>query len=422
MTKNTTLPTLTIAALSVVFLVGADWPRFLGPDGSSVSLEKGLPITWSATENVVWKTALPGFGSSSPITLGERIFVTAYSGYAQGDDKAGQLEDLRHHVICLDQATGKVLWDKSTKAIMPEQPYGGFIAMHGYAAGTPASDGKAVYAFFGRSGVYAYSLAGELLWHAEVGTQTHEWGSGTSPILAGDLVIVNASVESQAVVALKKANGEKAWQTEGIRESWSTPALLQLAGGKQELVVSANGKVLGLDPATGKQLWTCAGVPDYVCPAVLAHGDVAYVTGGRRAVTLAVRGGGQGDVTKSHKLWQIAKTSSVPTPLFEGGHLYWLSAQGIACCVKADTGEVVAEQRISGLGTVDGSLLLADGRLYCVSRQKGAVVLAAEGTLKELARNDLGDSSVFNATPVPCGNGRLLLRSDKFLYCIGKDG
>jgi outer membrane protein assembly factor BamB len=418
--KNTTLPALTIAALSVVLLAGADWPRFLGPDGSGVSGEKDLPTTWSATENIVWKTALPGFGASSPITVGERIFVTAYSGYAQGDDKAGQPEDLRHHVVCLDRATGNILWDKSTKAIMPEQPYGGFIALHGYASGTPASDGKAVYAFFGRSGVYAYSLAGDLLWHAEVGTKTHEWGSGTSPILAGDLVIVNASVESQSVVALKKANGENAWQTEGIRESWSTPALLQLAGGRQELVVSCNGKVLGLDPATGKQLWTCAGVPDYVCPSVLAHGDVAYVTGGRKSVALAVRGGGEGDVTKSHKLWQSSKAPKVPTPLCDGGNLYWVSDSGIACCVKADTGEVAYEQRISGLGVVYGSLLLADGKLYCTSRQKGTVLLAAGPDFKELARNNLGDSSVFNATPVPCGNGRLLLRSDKYLYCVGK--
>jgi outer membrane protein assembly factor BamB len=135
---------------------------------------------------------------------------------------------------------------------------------------------------------------------------------------------------------------------------------------------------------------------------------------------MAIRGGGEGDVTKTHKLWQIAKTSSVPSPLYDDGRLYWVNAAGIACCVKADDGKVVYEERLAGMGKVYGSLLLADGKLYCVSREKGiGVVLAAGPEFKEVARNDIGDTSVFNATPVPC-NGRLLLRSDRFLYCVGK--
>ncbi len=409
-----------MVAAAVTLFSGADWPRFLGPTGSAVSDEKGLPTTWSATENIEWKTALPGFGASSPITVAEKIFVTAYSGYGQGKDKVGQMVDLEHHVVCLDGATGKILWDKSTKALLPEEVYKNFfIPRHGYASGTPVSDGKAVYAFFGRSGVYAYTLSGEPLWHAEVGSKTHGWGSGTSPILAGELLIVNASVESESVVALEKATGKKVWQTEGIAASWSTPALLQLPGGRQELVVSSHSKVRGLDPATGKELWFCMGIADYICPSVVTHGDVAYVTAGRNPVALAVRGGGRGDVTKSHRLWRIAKSPFVPTPLYHDGHLYWLTSEGIACCVKADTGEAVYAQRISGLGTVYASLLQADGKLFGVSRTDGAVVLAAGTEFKELAHNKLGDGSVFNASPLPY-RGRLLLRSDQFLYCIGK--
>ncbi len=420
MRKITTLASLIVATATVALFAGADWPRFLGPNGSAVSDEKGLPRTWSATENIAWKTAMPGFGSSSPITVGEKIFVTAYSGYGQGKDKVGKPEDLAHHVVCLDGATGKILWDKSTKALLPEEAYKDFfIPQHGYASGTPVSDGKVVYAFFGRSGVYAYTLAGEPLWHGVVGLKTHGWGSGTSPILTGNLLIVNASEESESVVALDKATGKKVWQTPGVVASWSTPTLLDLPGGKQELVVSSHRKVWGLDPATGKELWFCEGIASYICPSVVVHGDVAYVTAGSDPPTmLAVRGGGKGDVTKSHRLWRIAKGPFVPTPLYDNGHLYWVSNPGIACCIKADTGAVVYEQRISDFGTY-ASLLQADGKLFGVSRNKGAVVLAAGPQFKQLVRNKLDDDSVFNASPVPY-RGHLLLRSDRFLYCIGK--
>jgi outer membrane protein assembly factor BamB len=264
-----------LAPLFAVWLfAAADWPQFLGPQGASVTAEKGLPVTWSATENVVWKTPLPGPGASSPITLGDKIFLTAYSGYGV-EKEEGQPENLVRHLLCLSAADGKILWKKDLKAELPEQDYKGFLALHGYASSTPISDGKAIYVFFGRSGVYAFSLAGDELWHSEVGSGLDGWGSGTSPLLAGDLVFVNASVESGSIVALNKTTGKEAWRTGGIKKAWSTPALLDLPDGKQELVVSMHSKVLGLDPATGKELWTCPGIVDYTCPAVLTHGDVA---------------------------------------------------------------------------------------------------------------------------------------------------
>jgi outer membrane protein assembly factor BamB len=322
-------------------------------------------------------------------------------------------------VLCLERASGKVVWEKTTPAAMPEQAYGGFIALHGYASGTPAVDDRAVYVFFGRSGVTAYSLAGEKLWQADVGSKTHGWGSGTSPILVGDLLIVNASVESGALVALNKKDGKQVWKVEDVRDSWSTPAVLTLPSGKKELVVSLHSKAWGIDPASGEKLWECAAVPDYVCPAVVTHGDVAFVSGGRKPVTLAVRGGGRGDVTATHKLWEIKDTPKVPSPLYFEGRLYWVSDPGVACCVKADNGETVYKERLSGLGRVYATALAADGKLFVFSREKGAVVLALGPEFKELARNDLGDPSVFNASPVADG-GQLIVRSDKFLYCLGK--
>jgi len=411
-----------VAALSLSLFAGADWTRFRGPDGSGISEDRNVPAVWSDTQNVVWKTALPGFGASSPITLGQKIFLTCYSGYGLDEDDPGSEEDLLHHVVCVDRSSGKIVWDRRSKARLPEQEYRGFVAMHGYASATPVTDGEAVYAFFGRSGVFAYTVDGELLWKVSVGPGTHGWGSAASPILAGDLLIVNACIENKTLFGLDKKTGKIAWRAGGVVQSWSTPALLDLPDGKQELVLSMENKVLGFDPASGEKLWECDSVPDYVCPAVVTHGDVAYVTGGRKPVTIAVRGGGRGDVTKTHRLWTLKKASKVPSPLCHDGLLYWVSHRGVAYCVGARTGELFYEQRlrISGGGDkVYASMVLADGKLYVVSRQGGTLVLAPGREFKQLATNDLGDSSIFNATPVPA-NGQLLLRSNRFLYCIGE--
>ena len=412
----------TIACLSILLLAGADWPRFRGPAASGVSQDTGVPVRWGATEDVVWKTAMPGAGASSPIVVGDRVFLTCYSGYGLSKEEPGDQKDLKHHLVCVNRADGKVLWDKATRARLPEQEYGGFVVRHGYASGTPVSDGKAVYAFFGRSGVFAYSLDGELLWHAGVGDGTHGWGSGTSPVLYHDLVIVNASVESESLVALNKADGKEAWRFAGVVQSWSTPLVVDLPGGKQELVLSMKNKVLGIDPATGKRLWQCGGVRDYVCPAVVARDGIVYVSGGRTPLTVAIRAGGRGDVSDTHVVWQSRKATKVPTPLLHDGRLYWIDQSGVAVCLDAKTGEPVYQKRLKLSGSGDriyASLVLAGGKLYGVSREDGTVVFAAGPEFRELARNRLQDNSIFNGTPAIV-DGRLLLRSDRFLYCIGK--
>jgi outer membrane protein assembly factor BamB len=411
------------AALIALWFAAADWPRFRGPAAEGVSDDKAVPDRWSATENVAWKTALPGPGASSPIVAGEKVFVTCYSGYGLDKDAPGREEDLRHHLVCVGLADGKIIWDKSTKADLPEKDYmAGFIYRHGYASGTPVTDGKAVYAFFGRSGVYAYDLEGKPLWHAKVGDGTHSWGSGTSPIVCGDLVIVNASVESESIVALRKSDGGQAWRLGGIVESWSTPLVVDLPGGKQELVVSLRNKVLGIDPAKGEQLWECSAVKDYVCPAVVAHRGIVYVSGGRSPCTVAIRAGGRGDVTRTHVLWEARKSTKVPTPLYYGGHLYWIDEKGFATCLKADDGQLVYQERLKLRGTGDkvyASLVVAGGKLFCVTREDGTVVFSPGPKFEELARNRLNDSSIFNGTPAIAGS-RLLVRSDRHLYCLGK--
>ena len=408
----------------------ADWPEFRGPQGCGTAADKGLPLTWNGAasstdkavgENIIWKQALPGPGASSPITWGGKVFISCYSGYGVSTDQPGEIKDLKRHLLCLDAATGKILWDRSQPAAQPEREYKGDLTRHGYASSTPVTDGQAVYVFFGRSGVFAYDLAGGSLWHASVGEGTNEWGSGASPILYENLLIVNASVEGSRLVALDKTSGNEVWRQRATG-SWSTPAVVRLPGNRQELVISLRGKVLGLNPATGEKFWefVAADLLGLVCAKVVVHDDVLYLGYGDRRI-LAIRAGGTGDVTHSHLLWRINKGSQAATPLYYNGLLYCLDDRGIALCVSAADGKLLYEERlkIPGQGAkVYASLVMADDKLYAMTRAGGTLVLAPGEKFKELARNDLGDSSIFNATPA-VWEGKLLLRSDKFLYCIG---
>lgn len=409
-----------LVALIALSLTAADWTRFRGPDGAGVSSDKGVPTEWGDGKNVVWKAAMPGAGSSSPITLGEKIFVTCYSGYGLDPDSPGQQSELQHHLVCVNRQDGKILWDAVSKAKTPEQEFKSYVALHGYASASPTTDGQMVYAFFGRSGVFAYTLGGEPVWQTPVGSKTHAWGSGASPILYKDLLIVNASVESQSVVALDKRTGKEVWRVGDIRESWSTPLVVKAPDGGEELVINMHSRVLAVDPNDGKELWHCTGIKSYVCPSVIQRDGIVYISGGRPPESLAVRAGGRGDVTKSHVLWTRKKTTLVGTPVLDGEYLYWIAREGIFTCAKASTGETVVEERLSLKGQGDkvyASLVLADGKLYGVSRQDGTLVLAAGPKFKILAHNHLADTSVFDATPV-VSNGDLLLRSDRFLYCV----
>jgi outer membrane protein assembly factor BamB len=420
--------TRTLLAAALLLLVSlpaaaADWPQFRGPDGLGVGEDRNLPVTWSSRANVAWKVDLPGAGASSPIVIGDRIFLTYYTGYGLPEGNAGGLDDLTRHLVCLDRAGGKVRWQRAVRAVQPESPFqGGYITKHGYASSTPASDGERVYVFFGKSGVLAFDLDGKQLWQTSVGTGTHGWGSGTSPVLYKDLVIVNASVERRSLVALRKADGKEVWSARGMDASWNTPLLVQVPGGSTELVVSVRGQLLAFDPEKGEQLWSCKGINDYVCPSLVAHDGVVYAIGGRSNSALAVRAGGKGDVTDSHVVWRLQRGSNVSSPVYYNGHLYWASeSRGVVYCVDAAKGKLVYEERLNPTpGLIYASPLAADGKLYYVSREKGTYVVAARPQFKLLARNVLdADAGIFNASAVP-SNGQLLLRSDRRLYCIGK--
>jgi outer membrane protein assembly factor BamB len=414
------LALLSLCASFVICDVYADeaWSRFRGENASGASKSAKIPSTWSDTENLAWKTALPGHGSSSPVVRGGRVYLTAYSGYGLDFQKPGDIADLRLHTLCLDFETGKIIWDQTIEASEHEQKADQRIVEHGYASPTPTVDDEAVYAAFGPSGLVAYDLDGKKLWQRSVGTKTKGFGAASSPIIYKDLVIINAAIEDQAAYGLNKKTGEVVWRTEDIREAWTTPSLVVLPDGSTELVINQKNWILGFDPETGKELWRCKGIEDYVVPCVVVEGNMLYCSGGRQNRTIAVRAGGRGDVTATHRVWEIVAGANVTSPLYHDGYLYWSHDKSMALCVKASDGQEVFRQRLPTSARIYASVVLAGDRLLMTTRDSGVVVLAAEPNFRELGVNRLGsESESFNATPAIVGNS-VLIRSDQFLYRI----
>lgn len=418
-----------LAALATSASAAADWTGFRGPDGSGMAAADARPpTTWSEAQNVRWKADLPGPGSSSPVVLGARIFVTCYSGYGEG---GGSPAELKRHLLCFDRATGRKLWEVIVPAVLPEDPFQGYLTEHGYASSTPATDGERVYVFFGKSGAFAFDLAGKQLWQADLGRQSsnRRWGSASSPVLYRDVVILNASEESRSVRALDRRTGREVWRAEdrALELSYGTPTLVPVGNDRVEVALAIPGLLWGLDPATGQRLWTAeTGIGGNVAPTAIAAAGVVYATGGYpRLGTAAVRAGGSGDVTSTHRAWTSAQASYVPSPVAYQGRLYFVSDQGLAFCLATASGEVVYKERLPDVTNPPrggkpfyASPVLADGRLYAVSRRNGTYVLAAGPEYKLLAQNRLaGDDSDFSATPAIVGR-EIYLRSNRALYRI----
>jgi outer membrane protein assembly factor BamB len=423
--------------LSCLFFLGAsvhadDWPGFRGPNGLALSSDTGLPLNWSDTENIAWKAKLPGPGSSSPIVVGDRVFVTCYSGYGVDRSNPGDPQKLTRSLVCIRLTDGRVVWEQSVPAVLPEDSYGGMLADHGYASHTAATDGERVYVFFGKTGVLAYDLNGNQLWKQSVGanSQRMRFGSGASLCVYKKLVIVNASIEGEAIFAFDGATGRQAWKTDakGYDGSYSTPVIVK-TDKRDEIVINMPDEIWGLDPKDGGLFWYSTALRGASNTTAVAKDGVIYALAGGPggAGAAAIRAGGHDDVTQSGLLWKKTIGSYVPSPVAVGNYLYWVDDKGIACCLKADTGDQVYRERLRGLGggggrgmssAVYASLVAADGKLYAVSRHNGAFVLAQGPKFELLAHNQLADETDFNASPAVV-RGHLLLRSNQALYCVG---
>lgn len=427
--KRQLLIAVIAAALFINGLATGQWAGFRGPGVRGGSTETDLVTTWSEKENLKWKTPLPGPGSSSPVLWGDKVFVTCYSGYGVDKDNPGDPSNLKRHLLCLSAADGKIIWDKSVPAVQPEVPFNGRIQEHGYASHTPATDGQHIYVFFGKSGTLAYDFQGNQFWKHGVGTDSDKmkWGSASSVTLCGDLVIVNAWDESKTLYALNKHDGGETWKQNlsGVEMTFSTPVLADLGEGKRELIFVMPMQVWGLDPQTGQKLWwiktTMKGL---VTGTPLIVGDRAYIHGGGPDAlsSLCVRLGGRGDVTNTHVLWSNPQAVSVPSPAYCDGLLYWVTNDGKACCQDSQNGQLKYNQTlpVTGRFAVYASVVSTPERLYAVTRTGGTFVLALGPQFKIIAHNKFeSDESDFNGSPA-ISNGRIFLRSNRFLYCIGR--
>ncbi len=413
-----------VFGLSLGSVVQAEnWSQFRGPSGNATAEESQAPTKWSPTENIAWKVPLPGRGASSPVVWEDKIFLTAYTGYGEDDQNPGEKQNLKLHTLCLDRKQGHILWNQSIPASPNTQEFSRRVADHGYATATPATDGKIVVSFFGVSGVVAYDLAGTLLWQHDVGTKTAGFGSASSPVIFEDLVYINASIESGTLFALDKKTGKEAWSFSPINRAWTSPCLAKNPDGDEELIVSQKDAIFGFEPKTGKQLWTCDGVDDYVVPVPVSHEGIVYCLGGRTNRCIAVKLGGRGNVTETHKLWKANIGANVTSPVYYEGHLYWASDKAIANCLDAKTGKEVYRERLPTRARIYASIIRAGKHLYMTTRDRGVVVLEAKPKYTEVAQNQLitegQDEVMFNASPAVSGN-QLLFRTDEFLYCIGK--
>ncbi|HET6975656.1 MAG TPA: PQQ-binding-like beta-propeller repeat protein [Pyrinomonadaceae bacterium] len=416
-----------------------NWPQWRGPDGSGISNEKNLPSVWTPTTNIKWKTAIDGRSHSSPIVWGKFIFLTtAIQGEVVAGAKAvthtveGGKEFLhpdsvgadRKHtfkVIALDRESGKVLWQSTA---WEGTPYDNRHRKSSYAASTPATDGKLVYAFFGTEGLYAYDFKGKLAWKAQLGKLgTVGMGTGTSPILFENLVIVQCDEEngeSSFIVALDKNTGKEVWKKERkVQVSWSTPLLVRTAK-RAELITSGTESVIAYSPETGEELWRHKGVESNAIPSPVANSEMAFLVAGFPAkIALAIRLGQNGDLTGTPNVpWTYAKgTAYVPSPILYGDYLYLTTDRGILTCIDAKTGEVKYEGgRIPIPATFTASPVAFEGKILMTSEDGDTFIVKAGPKHEILGTNSIGEPVY--ASPA-IADGRIFIRGEKNLYCIG---
>ena len=418
----------------------ANWPQFRGPDGAGISASTNLPDHWSATENVAWKTDLPGRSWSSPIVWGDRVFLTAVvnSGESEPPKKGLYLGGNRPEppkaehqwkVLCLDLATGKLLWNKTVHQGTPQTP---IHLKSSYGAETPVTDGERVYALFGNIGVFALNIEGQEVWSKRLEPRKTRfgWGTAASPALhAGRLFIVNDNDDQAELFALDAKTGKELWRVDRDEKSnWATPFLWQ-NGQRTELITPGSRAVRSYD-LDGKLLWSFRGMSTIAIPTPLAGGGLLFVTSGYVGDKLrplyAIRPGASGDITL-----QPGETSNAfiawsnpvggpynPSPLFYQGRLYVLYDRGLVSCYDAKTGKLLYDrERLPEGLAFTASPWAANGRVFCLNEDGVCYVLRAGDQFEVLHLNKLAGEDMCMATPALAGD-RLLIRTAARLYCI----
>jgi outer membrane protein assembly factor BamB len=397
-------PIIIGAMLLVPVLAPAEnWPEFRGLTGQGHSGERGLPLTWSETENVAWKVPIPGRGWSSPVLIDDQIWLTT----AMDDGRS-----LR--ALCLNRDTGRIV--HNVEVFQLTDP-GAVHQKNTHASPTPILEGDRVYLHFGSHGTACITRSGQIVWKTQELKYYHRHGPGGSPVVYGDLLIVSCDgYDIQFVVALDKQTGKIRWKSprKGY-QAYTTPLTIQVQG-KDQLISPGAHRAVAYEPLTGKEIWSVRYGDGYsnVPRPVFGHGLVFICSGFEQAELLAVRPDGRGDVTDSHVAWSVKRAVPLtPSPLLVGEELYLVSDNGIASCLDAKSGKTHWQQRLGG--NHSASPIFAEGRIYFLNEEGGSVVIEPGKEFKKLATNQLDGQTL--ASMAVSGRA-IFVRSSSHLYCL----
>ena len=409
-----------------------NWTQWRGPTADGVaSANAKPPLRWDEKINVKWVASLSGEGSATPIVLGDRLFVVAAEKTSKkspkpvvNDERAKTSPDeyfYRFLVTCIDRETGRTIWQKTATEQVPHE---GRHETNTYAAGSPTTDGERLYVSFASRGFFCYSLQGDLIWQVDLGDMRTRfgWGEAVTPVLAGDLLIVNWDQEEGSfITALDKRTGKQVWKTDRPEEvtSWNTP-LATVFNDKTILVVNGSNRARAYDALTGNQLWACGGQTINAIPSPIRFENTAICMSGYRAACVnAIPLDSVGDITdKGAVKWNVNKgTPYVPSPIISGTRLFFTAANSdVLSCVDARSGKILIERRrLPGIGSLYSSPVVANGHIYFTGRQGTTLVLKDNENLDIVSENPLHDA--IDASPVAVGK-QLFLRSWTKLYCI----
>ena len=384
------------------------WPRWRGPSGQGLVSGTGYPDTWSPNENVLWRTAVPGSGNSSPIVWDDHIFVTTAYG-------AGQ----RLSLIAYRRSDGVQLWE----AFAPEgRRAAGNHQKNGYASATPATDGERIYVSFGPRGLAAFDFDGSLVWHQDVGADGAYHGTAGSPLLYGDRLILHQDqFRGSFITAVDVRTGVELWRTpRSANVGWSSPIAVRV-GDHDEIIVNSSRRVHAYDPDTGAELWSCSGSSYEVIPTPVVGYGMVFCASGRFGPMLAIRPGGEGDVTATHLEWESPRGSPfVPSPILYRERLYMVNEmQSIATSLDVVDGERIWQGRL-GVARREGfsaSPVALDGKVFFTNDEGDTFVVRAGDEFELMHVNPLGERTLASPALV---DGRWYFRTARNLLAIGQ--
>jgi outer membrane protein assembly factor BamB len=384
------------------------WPRWRGPSGQGVVTGTGYVDTWSATQNVVWKTPVPGRGNSSPIVWGDHIFLTtAYEG------------GRRVSLLAYSRSTGRQLWEAAAPAGRTDA---GAHYKNGHASATAATDGERVYVSFGPRGLFAFDFKGQIVWQRDLGSMEAYHGAAGSPLLYRDRIILYQDQwRGSFIAAFDTRTGREVWRTaRDASNGWGTPIAVRV-GSRDEIIVSSQQQVQAYDPERGRELWRCGGNTYEVIPTPVVGYGMVFCSSGRAGPTLAIKPGGSGDVSRTHVAWESPRGSPfVPSPILYGEQLYMVNDMAsIVTSLHATTGKAMFQGRL-GVATREGfsaSPVAVDGKIFFTNDEGETFVLRAGPTFNLLHVNRIGEGTLASPALV---DGRWYIRTDRNLYAIGR--